>query len=79
MEWSICLVENRLTLRHLAVEAQLAKVNMKVAGVDPTAGLWTTIVIRADDNAPYGSVQKVIQIAQQTGFTKFWLRATKSQ
>ena len=65
--------------RHLAVEAQLAKVNMKVAGIDPTAGLWTTIVIRADDNAPYGSVQKVIQIAQQTGFIKFWLRATKSQ
>lgn len=64
--------------RQLAVEAQMAKVNMKVAGADASAGLWTTIVIRADEAAPYGSVQKVIQIAQQTGFTKFWLRATKS-
>jgi len=64
--------------RHLAVEAQMAKVNMKVAGVDTSTGLWTTIVIRADDSAPYGNVQKVIQIAQQTGFTKFWLRANKT-
>lgn len=64
--------------RHLAVEAQMAKVNMKVAGVDTSTGLWTTIIIRADDSAPYGNVQKVIQIAQQTGFTKFWLRANKT-
>ncbi|MEI7923007.1 MAG: biopolymer transporter ExbD [Planctomycetota bacterium] len=64
--------------RHLAVEAQMAKVNMKVAGVDTSTGLWTTIVIRADDSAPYGNVQKVVQIAQQTGFTKFWLRANKT-
>ena len=65
--------------RKLAVEAQMAKVNMKVAGADASSGLWTTVVIRADDAAPYGSVQKVIQIAQQTGFTKFWLRASRSQ
>jgi biopolymer transport protein ExbD len=65
--------------RRLAVEAQMAKVNMKVAGADANSGLWTTVVIRADERAPYGSVQRVIQIAQQTGFTKFWLRATKSQ
>lgn len=64
--------------RHLAIEAQMAKVNMKVAGVDTSTGLWTTIVIRADDSAPYGNVQKVVQIAQQTGFTKFWLRANKT-
>ncbi|MFM1802478.1 MAG: hypothetical protein RJA81_1830 [Planctomycetota bacterium] len=64
--------------RQLAIEAQMAKINMKVAGADASSGLWTTIVIRADESAPYGSVQKVIQIAQQTGFTKFWLRATKS-
>jgi biopolymer transport protein ExbD len=64
--------------RQLAVEAQLARINMKVAGADATAGLWTTVVIRADDEAPYGSVQKVIEIAQQAGFAKFWLRATKS-
>ncbi len=64
--------------RQLAVEAQMAKVNMKVAGVDATSGVWTTVVIRADERAPYGSVQRVIQIAQQTGFTKFWLRATKA-
>lgn len=67
-----------LIRRKLAVEAQLAKVNMKVAGVESGAGLWTTVVIRADNDAPYGSVQRVIQIAQQTGFTKFWLRATKT-
>ena len=65
--------------RKLAVEAQMAKVNMKVAGADAASGLWTTVVIRADDAAPSGSVQKVIQIAQQTGFTKFWLRASRSQ
>lgn len=67
-----------LIRRKLAVEAQLAKVNMKVAGVETGEGLWTTVVIRADNDAPYGSVQRVIQIAQQTGFTKFWLRATKT-
>ena len=72
------LVDASSIRRQLAVEAQLAKINMKVAGADAGAGLWTTVVIRADEEAPYGSVQKVIQIAQQTGFTKFWLRATKS-
>lgn len=73
------LVDSSAIRRQLAVEAQLARINMKVAGADAAAGLWTTVVIRADDAAPYGSVQKVIQIAQQAGFSKFWLRATKPQ
>jgi biopolymer transport protein ExbD len=73
------LIDASIIRRQLAVEAQLARINMKVAGADAKAGLWTTVVIRADDQAPYGSVQKVIQVAQEAGFTKFWLRATKAQ
>ena len=35
----------------------------------------TTMVIRADRRAPLGKVQEVMRICQETGFTKFVLRA----
>lgn len=68
----------------LAREAQMAKISMKAAGVDQSAqykdgSVWTTVVIRAHRHSPYGAVQDVIRLAQDAGFTKFWLRANKNQ
>lgn len=70
------LTDEALFRQALTQEARLARLNMRIAGRDPAQeGLWTTVVIRAHRDAPYGSVQRVIQISQSVGFQKFWLRA----
>jgi len=45
---------------------------MHAAGRDITEA---TVVVRADRNAPVGKVQEVMRICQDSGFTKFVLRA----
>ncbi len=72
--------EPGIVARNLGQEAAVIRINMRAAGENPegSEGLWTTIVIRADRLAPYGAVQRVIQIAQDEGFSKFWLRAEQA-
>ena len=38
-----------------------------------------TVILRGDKNAPTGFVQKVIELCQKTEFTKFELRADKTE
>jgi biopolymer transport protein ExbD len=38
-----------------------------------------TVILRGDRNAPTGFVQKVIELCQKTEFTKFKLRADKTE
>ncbi len=41
----------------------------------PEGPIATTIIIRADSEAPTGAVQELIRICQQQGFEKFLLKA----
>ena len=66
--------------RSLEQEARLARLNMKAAGKDVAQeGLWTTVIIRAHKDAPYGAVQNAIKVAREIGFQKFWLRAQSNR
>ena len=42
---------------------------------DPSAGLWTTVLVRGDKRAPCGDVQKIMAKCQQYNLSKFALRA----
>lgn len=70
--------------QHMAREAQAAVDNMNRHGkeIERVGGrpkLWTTVLIRADKEAEYGSVQRMIQTCQDFGFYKFALRAHPSR
>jgi biopolymer transport protein ExbD len=64
-------------------EARVAQDNMKAAGekIDTFRGrpkLWTTIMVRADQDVEYGKIQRLMQTCQELGFYKFALRANTS-
>jgi biopolymer transport protein ExbD len=66
------------TIKH---QAALVKLNLKVtkAKIDvETAGLPTTIILRADKDASFSSVLDMIKACQSQGFRKFALRAMKT-
>jgi biopolymer transport protein ExbD len=65
------------TIRH---QASLVKLNMKSAGlkVDDVKGLPTTIVFRADKDATFFNVMRLINACQTQGFRKFALKAMSS-
>jgi biopolymer transport protein ExbD len=58
-------------------EAEIIKLNLKVAGHKPDASgtLPTTIVLRADREATATSVLGIIKACQSNGFRKFALKA----
>jgi biopolymer transport protein ExbD len=62
------------TIKH---EADLVRLNLKATGAKPdaTGGLPTTIVLRADKDASFASLNSVIKICQSHGFRKFSLKA----
>jgi biopolymer transport protein ExbD len=66
------------TIKH---QADLVKLNLRVtkAKIDvATAGLPTTIILRADKDASFSSVLDMIKACQNQGFRKFALRAMKT-
>lgn len=66
------------TIKH---QADLVKLNLKVTGVKidvATAGLPTTIILRADKDANFSSILNVIETCQNQGFRKFALRAMRN-
>jgi biopolymer transport protein ExbD len=61
-------------------EAELVKLNLRAAGAkpDPTGGLPTTIIFRADKDSTFGSLISLIKACQSSGFRKFALKAMNS-
>jgi biopolymer transport protein ExbD len=62
------------TIKH---QADLVKLNLKVGGVklDANGGLPTTIVLRADKETSFSSLNNLIKACQSNGFRKFALKA----
>jgi biopolymer transport protein ExbD len=62
------------TIKH---QADLVKLNLKVGGVklDANGGLPTTIVLRADKETSFASLNNLIKACQSNGFRKFALKA----
>jgi biopolymer transport protein ExbD len=62
------------TIKH---QADLVKLNLKVGGVklDANGGLPTTIVLRADKETSFASLNNLIKACQNNGFRKFALKA----
>ena len=73
-------VESAAFRRHMANEAAETLKNMKRAGKKPKMiggrpQLWTTVLIRADQEVEYGKIQRMIRTCQDVGYHKFALRA----
>jgi biopolymer transport protein ExbD len=68
------LHQSEATIKH---QADLVKLNLKAAGIkpDPSGGLPTTIVFRADRDATFSSIFGLITDCQNHGFRKFALKA----
>jgi biopolymer transport protein ExbD len=64
-------------IREIRHQANLVKLNLKAAGqrFDPSAGLPTTIVLRADRDTLFSSIYTLITECQANGFHKFALKA----
>jgi biopolymer transport protein ExbD len=65
-------------VEQIKFEAQLARENRKTllgTKVDPSEGLPTRIVIRADRDTPFSPVFNIITACQSSGFHKFDLKA----
>jgi biopolymer transport protein ExbD len=67
--------------QHMSKEARAAVKNMKLAKrpvkyVADRPQLWTTIMIRADQELEYERIQRLMKVCQEQGFYKFALRAS---
>ena len=64
-------------IQEIKHQADLVKLNARAAGLkpDPTGGLPTTIVLRADRDTPFSSLYTLITACQANGFRKFALKA----
>jgi len=64
-------------LQEIKHQADLVKLNARAAGLkpDPSGGLLTTIVLRADRDTPFSSLYTLINACQANGFRKFALKA----
>jgi biopolymer transport protein ExbD len=62
------------TIKH---QADLIKINLKAGGqkLDASGSLPTTVVLRGDKAADFGSVHSLIKACQSNGFRKFALKA----
>lgn len=67
-------------LQEIKHQADLVKLNVKAAGLkpDPTGGLPTLIVVRADKDTHFSSLYTLISACQANGFRKFALKAMNS-
>jgi biopolymer transport protein ExbD len=64
-------------LQEIKHQADLVTLNLRAAGLksDPSGGLPTTIVLRADRDTPFSSLYTLITACQGRGFRKFALKA----
>ncbi len=69
-------------VEQIKFEAQLARENLKTLRgkkVDPSEGLPTRVVIRADRDTPFTPFFNIITACQTNGFRKFDLKAMNGQ
>jgi len=68
------LHKSTATIKH---QADLIKLNLKAAKIklDPSGGLPTTIIFRADRDTTFSSIIGLITACQNNGFRKFALKA----
>jgi biopolymer transport protein ExbD len=71
------LLTTTKALQEIKHQADLVKLNVKAAGLkpDPSGGLPTTIIVRADKDTPFSSLYTLITACQANGFRKFALKA----
>jgi biopolymer transport protein ExbD len=71
------LLTTTKALQEIKHQADLVKLNVKAAGLkpDPSGGLPTTIILRADKDTPFSSLYTLITACQANGFRKFALKA----
>ena len=64
-------------IQEIKHQADLVKLNIRAAGLkpDPSGGLPTTIILRADRDTPFSSLYTLINACQSNGFRKFALKA----
>ena len=67
--------------QHMVKEARAAEKSMKLANrqikrIGERPQLWTTVMIRADKEAEYEKIQRMMKVCQDQGFYKFALRAS---
>jgi biopolymer transport protein ExbD len=64
-------------IQEIKHQADLVKLNARAAGIkpDPSGGLPTTIILRADRDTPFSSIYTLITACQANGFRKFALKA----
>jgi biopolymer transport protein ExbD len=64
-------------LKHIRFQADLARLNADAAGIALSAGepLPTTVILRADRQAPFTEVFRLIRACQDVNFSRFDLRA----
>ena len=65
------------TIKH---QAQLIRINLKVSNIklDASGSLPTTIILRADKDTSFSSLNGVIKACESQGFRKFALKAMTS-
>jgi biopolymer transport protein ExbD len=64
-------------IQEIKHQADLVKLNARAAGIkpDPSGGLPTAIILRADRDTPFSSIYTLITACQANGFRKFVLKA----
>ena len=79
--WNNQTLGIELASQEINTQAQLVKLNLKVAGksVKPGESLPTTIVIRADRGTPFSQLYRLITVCQTNGFMKFALKAMNAE
>lgn len=75
--WSGETMDTERAIQELSTQAQLVRLNLKVAGkeVKPGEPLPTIIVVRADRRTSFTHIYRLITACQANGFTKFNLKA----
>jgi biopolymer transport protein ExbD len=79
--WSGDVLDTERAIKELSTQAQLVRLNLKVAGkeVKPGEPLPTIIVIRADRRTSFSQLYRLITACQANGFTRFNLKAMTSE
>lgn len=79
--WNGDLLDTERAIREIGVQAKLVRLNLKVAGKEPAPGepLPTVIVLRADRQTHFHQLYRYIQACQNSGFTRFALKAMNAE
>jgi biopolymer transport protein ExbD len=79
--WSGETLDTERAVKEIGTQAQLVRLNLKVAGNEVKAGepLPTTIILRADRSTAFSQLYRLITACQANGFTRFSLKAMNAE